>query len=153
MIEAALAIFTGIVIAAVSSWITVQLSLRKFRSERWWERRVEAYSKAIEALHNSKAFAHHHLEAEDKGRKLSEERKTELKHNAKAAHDEILKAISVGSFLLSEGALSRLEKYQREVEQASKQQTWYDYIDEVWYANDQCLKDFIEIARRDLKAK
>ena len=153
MSEAALAIFTGIVTGAVSAWITAQLSLRKFRSERWWERGAEAYSKVIEALHNLKASAHHHLEAEDKGRKLSEERKTELRNSAEVAGDEILKAINVGSFLLSEEALSRLEKYQKEVEQASKQQTWYDYIDEVRYANDQCLKDFIEIAKRDLRAK
>jgi len=49
MAEVALSIFTAIVIAAISSWITVQLSLRKFRAERWWERKAEAYSKIIEA--------------------------------------------------------------------------------------------------------
>lgn len=153
MSEVFLSIFTGIVIAALSSWITVQLSLKKFRSERWWERKVEAYSKIIEGLHNSKSFAYHHLEAEDKGRKLPEERKMELRHRAKAGHDGILKAIDVGSFLVSEEALSRLKKYKQEMEQASQQHTWYDYIDESVFATEQCLKDLIEIAKRDLKAR
>ncbi len=37
------AIFTGIIIAVVSSWITVQLSLKKFQKEKLWERKLEAY--------------------------------------------------------------------------------------------------------------
>ncbi len=31
----------AILIAAVSSWITVQLSLKRFRDEKWWEKKVQ----------------------------------------------------------------------------------------------------------------
>ena len=55
---------TGVVIAAISSWITVQLSLRRFRTERWWERKAEAYERIIGALHDSKVFASRHADAE-----------------------------------------------------------------------------------------
>ena len=153
MAEVALSIFTAIVIAAISSWITVQLSLRKFRAEQWWERKAEAYSKIIEALHNSKAFSDQHLEAEYEARKLPEERSKELRLRAKAAHDEILKNIDVGSFLLSDEALSRLKQYQKEVEQAGKYQMWWQYLEADWSATNECLKDLIEIAKRDLKTK
>ena len=74
MINAGWAIIGGIIVGAVSAWITVQLSLRKFRTEKWWELKVEAYSKIIGALHNSKAFADEHLNAHNRGYKISEEK-------------------------------------------------------------------------------
>jgi hypothetical protein len=57
LVDEVLALLSGIVIAAVNSWITVQLSLRRFRTERWWERKVEAYERIIAALHPTKAYA------------------------------------------------------------------------------------------------
>ena len=63
----------AILIAAVSSWITVQLALRRFRRERWWERKTDAYTKVIEALHNSKEFSDRHLEAAQAGREIPDD--------------------------------------------------------------------------------
>ena len=153
MFDIALAIFTGIVIAAVSSWITVQLSLKRFRSERWWERKAQAYEKIIGALHDSKAFADKHLEAEYGGRKVAEEKDKELRARSKVAHEEIEKAIDTGSFLLSDEALSRLKQYQKDMEKASDTQMWFEYLEEDLAATSNCLKDLIQIAKKDLRAK
>jgi hypothetical protein len=153
VIDTALAIFTGIVIAAVSSWITVQLSLRRFRSERWWERKVQAYEKLIGAFHGSKAFSDKYLEAEYSGRKISEEKDKELRARSKVALEQIEKAIDTGSFLLSDEALSRLNQYQKDMEKASDTQSWFEYLDADLAATGNCLKDLIQIAKRDLKAK
>jgi hypothetical protein len=153
MFDTALAIFTGIVIAAVSSWITVQLSLKRFRSERWWERKAQAYEKIIGALHDSKAFADKHLEAEYSGRKIAEEKDKELRARSKVAHEEIEKAIDTGSFLLSDEALSRLKQYQKDMEKASDTQMWFEYLEGDLAATSNCLKDLIQIAKKDLRAK
>ena len=37
-------ITVGAIIAIVASYITVQLSLRPFYSEKWWEKKAEAYA-------------------------------------------------------------------------------------------------------------
>ena len=153
MVNTALAIFAGIVIAAVSSWITVQLSLRRFRSERWWERKVQAYENIIGALHDSKAFSDKYLEAEYNGGEISEEKDKELRARSKVALEEIEKAIDTGSFLLSDEALSRLKQYQKELKKASDTRSWFDYLDTDLAATGNCLKDLIQIAKRDLKAK
>ena len=153
MIDTALAILTGIVIAAVSSWITVQLSLRKFRTERWWEKKAEAYSRIIEALHNSKAFADNHLEAQYSGRDLPAEKDKELRQRSKLAHEEIAKAVDIGAFLLSEEALTRLKQYQKEAGKTEDEKSWFEYLEETWGSTDKCLKDLIKIAKRDLRAK
>lgn len=47
-------LLTGFVLSVAASIITaiatVRLSLSRFRSERWWERKADAYSRLIEEL-------------------------------------------------------------------------------------------------------
>ena len=144
---------TGIVIAAVSSWITVQLSLRRFRSERWWERKAEAYERIIGGLHDFKIFASRHAEAELQKTELPEKDSQALRARSAAAHDEILKAIDMGAFLLSDEALSTLKQYRIDEQNAKNLNTWFEYLEADWAAADKCLKDLIPIAKRDLRAK
>jgi hypothetical protein len=146
-----LKILAAIFIAAISSWITVQLSLKRFRSERWWEKKVEAYSNLIEVLHNSKAFIHH-LNESMKGDRLSEERFNELQKRYKVAKDEIFKSGDIGAFLLSPEAINRLRQYQKEDNEALKK-GFLEGLPFSCAATDACLNDIIEIARRDLKAE
>jgi hypothetical protein len=153
LIDALVVLFTGIVIAAVSSWITVQLSPRRFRSERWWERKVQAYKRIIGALHDSKAFANNHLEAVYEVRELGEETIQDLRARAKTATDEIVKAVDIGAFLLPNEALSRLKQYRNEEKKAGNLDDWHGYLEADWDAADKCLKDLIQIAKRDLGGK
>lgn len=104
MPESVWQLLVGIIIASVSAWITVQLSLRKFRTERWWDLKVESYKKVIEALHHSKAYIDQFMDATIEGRELPESRKEELFMQARKGLDEIIKAIDVGAFSLSERA-------------------------------------------------
>jgi hypothetical protein len=120
MLEALMTLLTGIVIAVVSAWVTVQLSLRRFRTERWWKRKVQAYERVIAAIHDSKAFSDEHLEAAMNGVQISEEKDKELRARSKVAHDEIARAIDMGAFLLSDEALSRLKQYRKDESKASQ---------------------------------
>jgi hypothetical protein len=45
------------VVAVLTAIITVQLSFRRFQAERWWDRKADAYSRIIEALHHAIAHA------------------------------------------------------------------------------------------------
>lgn len=145
----AIGIITAVTISVLSSWVTVQLSLRQFRSERWWEKRVDAYSKIIEALHNSKAFLEEHLEAEAVEGDLSAERKKELGARAHAANDEIVKAVNVGAFLLSEKALANLKQYK--VDTATHpDMMWDEYLEQNFPATKVCLEAIVKIAKKDL---
>lgn len=175
MEKIAIGILTAIIISFLSSWITVQLSLRRFRSERWWEKRADAYSKIIEALHNSKAFLEEHLEWErvdayPKIKKVKEAlhnskvfqhleveavdgnltvRKKELGLRAHAANDEITKAVNVGAFLLSEKALTCLKQYKEDTAMHPGI-TWDAYLEQNFSATKVCLEAIIKIAKKDL---
>ena len=103
--ELFLTILSGVAIAGLSSWITVHLSLKRFRTEKWWEKRAEAYSNLLGAIHDAKAFAENNLEADQRNRELTEEEDKELRSKSKRAEGEIYRAMDVGAFYLSQEAL------------------------------------------------
>lgn len=152
MESAANSILVGVIIAAASAWITVRLSLKRFRSERWWDRKVEAYERVIEALHHSKAFSDAHLNASHEGRELSEERDKDLRKRSAQAHIEIEKATDMGAFLLSDEAHERLKKYRKDTTEASDTPHWEVYLQGDLVATESCLADLIKIAKKDLRA-
>ena len=144
-------ILTTIMVAAVSAWIAVHLSLRRFRTEKWWEKRVLAYERLIEAFHHSKAFSESHLKAAQQGREISKERDKELRSKAEEAEREIRKAVDLGGFLLGKEARARLRQYISDRRYASESDGWDDYLLRDLDATDTCLRDLIKIARRDLR--
>jgi hypothetical protein len=151
MSDAALQIVVGIIIAAMSSFITVRLSKHQFRSERWWERKVAAYERVIEAFHDFKRFSSEHLEAAQNDNEVPKDRETELRQRASRATDEIKRASDIGSFLLSKEALAILEKYHKTSETLAECDSWWEYLDKEWSIANEHMKEFIAEAHRDLK--
>ena len=149
--ETALNIFTAILIGAISSLITANLAFRKYRTERWWERKAETYTQLIESLHNLKAFFEANYEATMNMTEVPKEIDTDLDKKFKAAHQEISKLIDTGAFLLSEEACSRLKKYREESKAASESINWMEYLDSDGAATSECLEDMIRLAKIDLK--
>ena len=144
---------SSIVVAVVAAYVTVILSIRRFRAERWWDIRAEAYQRVVEALHNAKAFPDAHLAADFEGRKITPERRQEVEEQGIIAAREIMRAIDIGGYLLSENALARLKRYQTEREEAANTMMWDDYLQGTWAACNSCLEDMSEIAKKDLKIK
>ncbi|MEM8501384.1 MAG: hypothetical protein AAF542_25470 [Pseudomonadota bacterium] len=147
----ALNILAGIIIATVTAIVTVRLSISRFREEKWWEKKVEAYERIIESLHDSQKFSATHLDASYEGREVSEEYDAELRKNSKLANAEILRASDVGGFLLSDEAQDRLQILQKEISSAQDCPNWQEYLEMDYSATSSCLVDIISIAKKDLK--
>lgn len=45
---------TALVVALLGAWVTVQLAYRRFRKEKWWERKFDTYDRVIDALYRTK---------------------------------------------------------------------------------------------------
>ena len=143
-------ILTGIFIAGITSLITVHLSINKFRTEKWWERKADAYTQLLDALHNAKKFSDEHLRATYKSKDVSDERDEELRKLSRESREEIFRALDVGSFLFCEEAVDTLKSYEREIDELYTYETWFDYIDADNTINHRTLAALIPIARKDL---
>jgi len=141
-------ILKSVFIAGVAAWLTVQFSLRRFRTEKWWGKRAEAYDRVLEALHNSKAFSRRHMQALERGQEVSDEEDAELRAQSAQARREIDRAIDLGSYLLSSEATERLKAYRKEAK--ARKESWFEYLESDLSAVDSCLEDVARIARREL---
>jgi hypothetical protein len=47
---------SGLLIAIVTSFLTVRLAVWRFHSEKWWEKKAEIYAKLLEALFDMHLF-------------------------------------------------------------------------------------------------
>ena len=86
----------------VTAFVTIHLSLRRFRAERVWDRKVDAYQTILVALHD--ASRHCSLEY---GRyvSMSQHQPSEAElRKTQAAYAEIYKSMDLCSFLLGENA-------------------------------------------------
>lgn len=146
-------IISGVAIASFSSWITVRLSLERFRTEKWWEKKAEAYSNLLGAIHDAKAFAEENLQALSRGRNLTDEEDVELRLRSKKSEADIYRSMDVGAFYFSQETLECLKKYKQASSEAGKDNDWILYLTEDFDSTDRCLKSMVEIARKDLKVK
>lgn len=153
MLDLVVKAFFAIAIAAISSWVTVYLSRNRFRSERWWEKKVEAYERVIDAFHKAKKFDLEHIRADELRLEIDEARQTELRLQAREARDEILRASDVGGFILSGNALSILAKYEAESDSIPRFNTWYEHLDHSWSLTHRYMREFIAEAHTDLKKR
>lgn len=140
-------VITGVVVALV----TTRLSLRRFYSERWWERKVAAYSTILEALYDMNRYSDEAIEAFESGRELSDERNDQLHAQWRKGRNEIDKAAAIGAFIISEEASLHLNQLDKDLRVASSEQSWYEHLDSEAAALRKCIGAIKECAKRDLK--
>jgi hypothetical protein len=153
LLTGAIGLASAIVVSILTAIISVRLALQRFRAEKYWELKAEAYAKIIEAVHDASAFARQHLEADIEGREISDDRKIELQGRARAGADGVSRAVNTGALLLPNQAIDRLRQYLRDSNACLATTDWSEYLEIEASAADKCLRNIIDIARRDLQVR
>lgn len=143
----AVGVITGVLVALV----TTRLSLRRFYSERWWERKLQAYSTILESLYDMRRYSEEAVEAFESGCELSDDRRTELHVQYRRGRSEIDKASAIGAFVISGEASRYLAQLQRDLGAASHEESWYNHLDSEGAALQKCIEAIKECAKRDLR--
>ena len=146
-------VLPGLVVAIVTSILTVRLSIRRFYAEKWWEKKHEIYSRLFEALHHRKKYALEHLEAYEIHREIPEDKKKELEDDWKKFSREYEKIYDLASFQLSKETVAILDEYKLKKKESAKSENIYDWIDSDATAAIECIKKLSMEAKNDLKIK
>jgi hypothetical protein len=146
-------LIAAIVVSFPTAWITAHLALRRFYSEKLWERKVAAYTTIFEALHDMRQWFEEHINAFERGRDVADERSKELLANYNQAKRALARRLDAETWLLSEACQSRLLKMNKELDKPTTADTWYDHCDSGYGALASALKDIRVLVRSDLKLK
>lgn len=138
-------------VALLTSWLTVKFALRRFRSEKWFERRIDAYTKVIEALHFMKHCTERQLRAGLRGTELSKEIEEELVSSYRKGISDLRRFTDMGALLFSPEAIAILDTLNSELLAANEDDYWAHLEDEE-AAISKCLSELRPVAKRDLNA-
>ncbi len=149
LLTSGLTFFTSIVAAYVTTIITVNLSLRRFRSERWWERKVEAYARLLDYLYDLQEYAASKLRQHEP----TEEERLEFSNRSKKASAEIQKIRTIGAFVISDEVWKLLNdmEVERSPNLNNREQSFYEMIDEDEFILSKYIPIFRKLIRKELK--
>lgn len=145
-----IALAPALVVGVVTALVTVRLALSRFRQERWWERKAQAYADLFEALFNVQWHAKRQIEAIEEGAHFVEGYMEGLSERASAGYLSIRKLAAIGPFLFSAETANRLAALEKSLDRPSREDPHDEYSDAL-DAVTAAQGDLRAMAHRDLK--
>jgi hypothetical protein len=105
----------AMVAAVVSALMTVKFALRRFYSEKWWEKKLVAYTAVIEAIHYIEDSYAQLALADFQKAELSAEQRVELSDKRLVGLKELKKMIALGEFVLPNEVVREMRILSEEV--------------------------------------
>lgn len=152
MIDFLLKALPGIVSAIIASYLAANWSLRKFYSEKWWERKERAYTEIIDALYDLLQYCEIQKEDYGRGTGYSDVKVKELEERYSQAFWKIKKATDIGAFVVSSEAESILKELRDRPQLKWNENPPCDIFEQDYKYYNDALRRIVEIARSDLKA-
>lgn len=152
MIDFLLKALPGIVSAIIASYLAANWSLRKFYSEKWWERKERAYTEIIDALYDLLQYCEIQKEDYGRGTGYSDVTVKELEERYSQAFWKIKKATDIGAFVVSSEAESILKELRDRPQLKWNENAPCDIFEQDYKYYNDALRRIVEIARSDLKA-
>jgi len=134
--------------------VAVRLALGRFRDEKWWERKYEAYSQMLTSLHRLRKSYSTEAEITLRDREPTPEQKLEWAADYKSGSDDLTRHADLGNFLISQEAVDLIHRFGRETQEASKGGiSFQEYLEGNLRATDRFLDDLKRVAKQDLGAQ
>lgn len=147
LISTLLAILTAIVTSAVS----VRLALRRFRAERWFDRKVHAYEALFEATTDFQRHSEVHLSRIEEGIAFRNEYLAQLAERASHAYSQIRKSAAMGEFMFSTKSAERIHRFAAALELAARENDVHERHSLNVDAASGALTDLRALAKADLR--
>jgi len=145
--EIALTAFVAAIASTMGAFITVRLALGRFRSERWWERKAEAYSRIVDCVYQVHAYSSRVNSRLERGILDSLDDASEAAGSA--AIDELNRSTSIGAFIVSEDVARILEDFHSKLKSVPDENIG-GYFDTMAAESADVLKKLRVAAKRDL---
>ncbi len=145
-----LTVLPGLVVGVLTAVVANRLTLNRFYTERWWERKADTYSKIMESLYHMVNYTGQQMRDPATRDKEIEQ---ELLSRSMSATQQIDQITSIGAFIISKTSAMRLTVLRKELENAAKADDWYEYLEAEYSALADCIRDIREIANDDLHVK
>ena len=144
-------LLTSAMTAPLAAWLAAHFALRRFYSEKVWERKTAAYSSIFDALHDMRRWFEEHLRACEEANKISDEAQNNLSADYREAEGRLARQLDRERWLLPSICSEQLVRMRRELDAADMSHDWVAHLDTGWRAINSALEDVTSLAGNDLK--
>lgn len=134
-----------------AAFLAAWLANKRFRNEKWWEKKADAYTSLIGALHNMKWPSSEHFDAEIEHRKLNEEYSEQLWIEFNEARRNTWRIAETSSFIISQDVLIAIQEMECKLSKTRNYRSWFEHSDDQWKAIDDCINAIKYIGKKELK--
>jgi hypothetical protein len=140
----------SVVIGVVTAIVTVRLALVRFRTEKWWERKADAYTSIGAALFEYRRFCSEFATHPSDFDQLMPERRQGIGTKGTEAMEHVQRATAMGAFLLSRRAARALAQLQFQLATVHMVEPLKMFADQADILAEFAPR-FLQLARRDLR--
>lgn len=140
----------SIVASIVTAWVTVFLAFRRYKSEKWWDRKCQCYCETVNSLNEIMVVCDALIDEKVHGVILQKNEKLELTERHRKGKAFCFTQINIGQLLMSDEAHDVLVGFERAlstVEREEPRETLWEVVREVTEGH---VNAFIPLAREDL---
>jgi hypothetical protein len=147
-----LALIPSIVVSVLTAYVTVRLSIKQFYSEKWWEKKAEAYSSIIEQLSYLQYFLEQWFSNEIGEKVLREETKARMREEYEQVELALKKAAAAGAYIVSDDTAIALKDVISVFNQPGYRydRNWLEEMEKDYVAVKECITKIREYAKEDL---
>ena len=149
--ELLISILSGVLISVITSYLTAKFAISKFYTEKWWERKEQAYTEIINALYDMVQF--YQVFKEDYGQDdfISQERSLELHQRHSEGFRRVRRATDLATLYMSDDASKLLKKLRERAGLHEQTNPMWDVYEDEYNSHSNALDKLIMIAKKDLK--
>jgi len=144
------ALIPAIIIVIFAPYMTAKWSLKQFYSEKWWEKKAEAYSHIIEHLSYLQYYFDEWFSDGVHEKELTDKHKEKLSEVYHQAMESITKAAAIGAYIVSDDTATALAKLLCELKNEDPGEDWVENIDRCYGSVKECITKIREYAKVDL---
>lgn len=150
LVTTVIAALSSIVAGAITALIATQIAFRRFRKERMWDRKAQAYSEIIEALFNIRSFLQRAVEQLHSTYQLDTDALRSLSTKSAKGRASLRRAAAFGTLIVSELAAKRLDALVQALDEPADDLDILEEFTGELAVVDAALRDLPRLAKADL---
>jgi len=146
-------LLTAIIVAIPTSYFSVHFALKKYRTQKWWDKKADCYFEIINALNDLIRYCDIQLDEKLDDISVSNENKELLKKEFHKGKLILQTQVNIGSLLLPEDVIKDLLSLDSALISAERESEITQQIAATRCAAEDCLFNLIPNAKNDLGIK
>jgi len=143
----------AIVVSILTSYITVNLSLKQFYSQRWWDKKEAEYTQIMQELARLKLCFSDWYESFLYKKEMTGQDSKKLNETYKKASVSLARISAMGTFVVSKETVAALDDLLTQFGQEMSRGNPFDALERDYIAVEKCIKKVNQYARKDLRKK